>query len=113
MNNSSNPLEGKFVHQVYFWLVDPEEPANKAALLEGLEKLSAIPEIVYFHIGSPAATRRDVIDSSYSLSWLAVFSNAKDQDIYQEHPIHIDFVANCKHLWNKVVVYDSSAIGKS
>jgi hypothetical protein len=68
MKNTSNPLEGKFIHQVYFWLMDPEETANKAALVEGLEKLSAIPEIVYFHIGSPAATRRDVIDSSYSLS---------------------------------------------
>jgi hypothetical protein len=108
MNTNSNPLEGKFIHQVYFWLSDPEEPANKTALLDGLQKLSAIPEILFFHIGSPAQTRREVIDSTYSLSWLAVFSNAKDQDIYQKHPIHLDFVASCSHLWNKVVVYDSS-----
>lgn len=111
MNNSNNPLKGKFIHQVYFWLIDPEDPANKTALLEGLQQLSAIPEILYSHIGSPAATRREVIDSSYSVSWLAVFSSAVGQDIYQEHLIHLDFVASCSHLWNKVVVYDSLAAG--
>ncbi len=113
MNNSSNPLEGKFIHQVYFWLIHPDDHSANDALREGLQKLSAIPEILYFHIGSPAATRREVIDSSYSLSWMAVFSSAKDQDIYQEHPIHLEFVANCSHLWNKVVVYDSAAKKKS
>lgn len=111
IRTNSNSLEGKFIHQVYFWLIDPEEPTNKTALLEGLQQLSAIPEILYSHIGTPAATRRDVIDSSYSASWLAVFSTSKDQDIYQEHPIHLDFVASCSHLWNKVVVYDSLAAG--
>jgi hypothetical protein len=76
-------------------------------LREGLKKLSSIPHLLHFHIGTPATTRRDVIDSSYTFSWLAIFRTAEDQDIYQEHPIHLEFVANCSHLWKKVVVYDS------
>jgi hypothetical protein len=60
-----------------------------------------------FHIGRPAATKREVIDSGYSLSWLTIFENAKDQDDYQIDPIHLKFVEECASLWSRVVVYDS------
>jgi hypothetical protein len=26
------------------------------------------------------------------------------------HPIHMQFVANCEHLWERVVVYDVMAV---
>ena len=107
MNQQQPLLQGNFIHQVYFWLADPENHQNKESLREGLKKLSSIPHLLHFHIGMPATTRRDVIDSSYTFSWLAIFQTAEDQDIYQEHPIHLEFVANCSHLWKKVVVYDS------
>jgi len=93
-----------FVHHVYFWLKDP---ADKNKLIEGLEKLSKAPTIKTFHIGQPAGTNRDVIDRSYSISWLLTFNNAADQDSYQSDPIHLKFVEECAHLWNKVIVYDS------
>jgi hypothetical protein len=107
MNQQQPLLQGNFIHQVYFWLADPENHQNRKSLREGLKKLSSIPHLLHFHIGTPATTRRDVIDSSYTFSWLAIFRTAEDQDIYQEHPIHLEFVANCSHLWKKVVVYDS------
>jgi hypothetical protein len=59
------------------------------------------------HIGVPASTRRDVIDSGYSVSWLTLFDDAEGQDTYQTHPIHLEFVETCSSLWEKVVVYDS------
>lgn len=98
-----------FIHHVYFWLENPDSAEDHAALHKGLQDLSAVPTIHQFHIGVPAATNREVIDTTYAFSWLAVFLTAEDQDIYQTHPIHLHFVDSCKHLWKKVVVYDSVA----
>ena len=96
-----------FIHHVYFWLSNPESSADRNQLIEGLDKLSSVATIKTFHIGLPAATSREVIDSSYSVSWLLLFKNKEDQDSYQTDPIHLKFVEDCKHLWSKVVVYDT------
>lgn len=96
-----------FIHHVYFWLSNPESSAGRNQLIEGLDKLSSVATIKTFHIGLPAATSREVIDSSYSVSWLLLFKNKEDQDSYQTDPIHLKFVEDCKHLWSKVVVYDT------
>jgi hypothetical protein len=96
-----------FVHHVYFWLNNPESSDDLKKLLEGLQKLTKVKTIKMFHIGKPAGTNRDVIDGSYSVSWLLLFNNRADQDSYQTDPIHLKFVDDCNHLWKKVVVYDS------
>ena len=96
-----------FVHHDYFWLGNPVSQEDHATLLAGLQALSKVPSIQQFHIGIPAGTNRDVIDTSYAFSWLAIFANQEDQDAYQIDPIHLHFIDTCKHLWNKVVVYDS------
>lgn len=96
-----------FVHHVYFWLKSPGNAGDTAKLIEGLRKLSKVATIKMFHIGTPAATNRDVIDRSYAASWLAVFDNAADQESYQSDPIHLKFVEECSALWTKVIVYDS------
>jgi hypothetical protein len=98
---------GQFIHHVYFWLHRPKNETDKKDLIKGLKKLSKVGVIRSFHIGEPASTRREVIDSSYSISWLLYFENAADQDSYQTDPIHLKFVDECKHLWKKVVVYDT------
>jgi hypothetical protein len=95
------------VHHVYFWLKNAENQADKAALVAGLELLSKVPTIRLAHIGTPAPTHRGVIERSYSISWLCFFDNLEEEEIYQKHPIHLKFVADCAHLWEKVVVYDS------
>ena len=96
-----------FIHHVYFWLENPESKECHVALLEGLKKLSSVSTIQQFHIGIPAPTHRDVIDTSYAFSWLVQFANKADQDAYQIDPIHLHFVDSCNHLWKKVIVYDS------
>jgi hypothetical protein len=99
-----------FIHHVYFWLDNPDSKEDHAALLAGLQALRATPSIEQVHIGIPAATNRDVIDTSYDFSWLCVFPNKEAQDAYQTDPIHLHFVATCKHLWKKVVVFDSVGV---
>ncbi len=96
-----------FIHHVYFWLNSPESREDFEELVAGLRKLSAVKTIKTFYIGKPADTNRDVIDRSYSVSWLLLFNNKADQDSYQTDPVHLKFVDECKHLWKKVVVYDT------
>ena len=96
-----------FVHHVYFWLKNPDSAADKAKLIEGLETLVKIKGIRTAHIGSPASTNRSVIDRSYAVSWLLIFDNLEDEEVYQKHPDHLKFVENYSHLWEKVIVYDS------
>ena len=94
-----NPLDTKpkgmknsFIHQVYFWMKNPGNAADIAQLVEGLRKLSKVKTIQSFHIGKPASTPREVVNSSYG---------------YQVDPDHLKFIEECSHLWSKVIVYDS------
>jgi hypothetical protein len=99
------------VHQVYFWLKNPESKEDRAKLIEGIKTLAAIEQVRGIHIGVPASTeKRDVVDISYAVSELLFFDNAADEHAYQIHPIHKAFVENYSHLWNKVVVYDSVSV---
>lgn len=104
---AATPAKAGFIHHVYFWLKNPDSKEDKAQLLEGLRTLSKVKSIQHFYIGQPADTNREVIDRSYAVSWLLFFTNKADQDRYQVDPIHLDFVKNYSHLWQKVVVYDS------
>ena len=99
--------KGMFIHHVYFWLKNPGNKEDKAKLIEGLRKLSKVKTIKQYYIGQPADTRREVIDSSYDVSWLLFFETAADQDSYQTDPVHLKFVEECSALWKKVTVYDS------
>lgn len=99
--------EELFVHHVYFWMNEGKSEQDKKKLLEGLKSLKKIDVIKTAHIGKPAATNREVIDASYDYSLLLIFKNLKDQEVYQDHPIHLEFVKNYAHLWSKVIVYDS------
>ena len=65
------------MHQAFFWLHDPAD--MKA---------------------------RDVVDSSWSVCETMEFASLEDQAAYQPHPIHQAFIAECGHLWSRVVVYD-------
>ncbi|AHM60126.1 stress responsive alpha-beta barrel domain-containing protein [Flammeovirgaceae bacterium 311] len=104
---SAMPPKKGFIHHVYFWLNNPGSDADKAKLLEGLRNLAKVKSINEYHIGVPADTNREVIDSSYAISWMLVFDDKTAQDSYQEDPIHLEFVKNYSNLWSKVVVYDS------
>ncbi|HEY0055964.1 MAG TPA: Dabb family protein [Pedobacter sp.] len=99
-----------FIHHVYFWLKVPDSAIDRSKLIEGLKELSKVTTIQEYHIGLPAGTSRDVIDSSYSVSWMLVFKNSADQETYQTDPIHLKFVETCSSLWEKVIVYDSQDI---
>ncbi|HEY6503781.1 MAG TPA: Dabb family protein [Chitinophagaceae bacterium] len=105
--NQKKEMKEIFVHHVYFWLKNAGSKEDLAKLVTGLKKLSTVKTIKQFHIGKPAETKREVIDTSYAVSWLVLFDNGADQASYQTDPIHLKFVEECSSLWQKVVVYDS------
>ncbi len=101
-------ITGALIHHVFFWLKEPKNDAHKKQLVAALNELLNVKTIKMSHIGFPAGTEsRDVVDHSYSVSFMVMFDNQTDQDAYQVDPIHLKFVEENSHLWNKVVVYDS------
>ena len=100
----------KLVHHVFFWLKNPQSKEDLARLLEGLRTLSRIETVRAVHFGVPASTeKRDVVDNSFSASEMLFFDDLAGQKTYQDHAIHKQFVADCSHLWERVVVYDAIA----
>jgi hypothetical protein len=95
-------------HHVYFWLRNPGSKEDLEKLLAGLRTLKEIDTVREIHVGVPASTEaRAVVDNTYSASELLFFDDLEGQKHYQDHPIHLKFVENCSHLWEKVIVYDS------
>ncbi len=107
LNYITMELKNTFIHHVYFWLKHPESKEDLQKLVEGLEALATVEEIKMYHIGVPAPTDREVIDNTYSISWLNIFETSEDHDAYQIHPKHLKFISDCSSLWGKVKVYDS------
>ena len=76
--------------------------------MTGLKTLAGIPLIKELYVGVLANTeKRDVVDASWQVSELMFFNDLNGQATYQQHPLHLDFIKNCSHLWAKVTVYDT------
>ncbi|MGV3641271.1 MAG: Dabb family protein [Adhaeribacter sp.] len=99
-----------FVHHVFFWL----KPSNTAEENQKFEKsvssLKTIKSVQQVDIGKPALTDRPVIDTTYSYSLLLIFDSLEQHDQYQVDPTHLQFVADCSTLWDRVLIYDSETI---
>jgi hypothetical protein len=98
----------KLVHHVFFWLKNPSSTTDRDKLLAGVKSLRKIETIKMLHVGIPASTeKRDVVDNSYHVSELMFFDSVEDQKVYQDHPVHQQFIKEHSMLWEKVVVYDT------
>jgi hypothetical protein len=96
-----------FVHTVYFWL-NEDAPASAAPqLIEDCRTiLSQVPTVRQLWAGPAAHTPRDVVDNSYACGLTVLFDDRADQDVYQDHPLHHDFIERNKAHWKRVQVYD-------
>ena len=101
------PIKNIFIHHVFFWLKEPENPEARKQFELGLQNLIKVPQIRSYHIGTPVESPREVVDDSFTYSYMAFFKSKEDQEIYQTHPIHLQFIEDCQHLWEKVIVYDA------
>ncbi len=99
----------QFVHHVFFYLKE-NTADNREKLIEGLRKLTKIPQIKSYNIGVPSKSDRDVVVKDYSISWLTYFRDSKAETEYQKDPVHLKFIEDYSYLWNTVKVYDSEAV---
>ncbi len=106
-NASEAPIKDTFIHHVFFWLKEPENTEAREQFELGLQNLIQVPQIQSHHIGTPVESPREVVDDSFTFSYMAFFKSKEDQNTYQTHPIHLKFIEDCQHLWEKVIVYDA------
>lgn len=94
------------LHNVYFWLKEGASEADAAALAHGLESLVRDPAAKGGHYGVPAATEREVVDSSYDYGLVLIFDDQAGHDRYQVGEVHQAFIAAHADKWARVLVYD-------
>ena len=96
-----------FVHVVYFW-INPGAPASaRQQLAADCETyLGRIPTVRHLWAGQPAMTPREVVDNSYDVGLCVVLDDGAGHDVYQENPLHKEFIARNKPNWKRVQVYD-------
>ncbi len=104
-------FDKSFAHVVYFWLKNPDNNSDRQAFEASLKKFLQNSRYAQTNfIGVPAQTPRDVVDNSYTYSLILSFPSKEIQDKYQEEPAHQVFIEEASHLWEKVLVYDSTGI---
>jgi hypothetical protein len=93
-------------HTVFFWLKDDVDEAGHKAFWEGLDLLTREPHVRDRRIGKPAATRRDVVDSTYDYAIVLGFDDLGGHDAYQVSDEHQAFLETCFAMISNVQVYD-------
>lgn len=100
-------MDGKWLHHVFFWLKQATDENRRKQFRHALLKLASIETVRYKHIGMPASTNREIIDSTYTFSLLVVFDDEKGHAVYQEHPIHDEFREKFGDWWSHIQIYDT------
>ena len=96
------------VHNVYFWLKKDLSSEDRAKFRAGVETLATIESTTHVFIGKPATTEpRPIIDLTYDCGLTVVLADVTAHDAYQVDPIHLRFLEECGHLWERVRIYDS------
>ena len=97
------------VHTVFFKFTESSTEADVQSCADDARNLlGKIETVKALYVGSPADTEvRPVSVRDFDLSLTVLFENIDDQNVYQDHPLHDEFIANSKENWAKVSVYDA------
>ena len=96
-----------FVHTVYFWLKPGATQAARDQLVNDCRQyLGKIPTVKNLLAGVPAMTPREVVDNSYGVGLTVMLEDSAGHDVYQVHPLHMDFIKRNKETWERVQIYD-------
>ena len=96
-----------FIHVVFFWLKPGTPDAARDQLIADCKEfLGRIPAVRHLWTGRPMMTPREVVDNSYGVGLTVVLDDPAGHDVYQEHPLHKEFIARNKEHWARVQIYD-------
>ncbi len=97
-----------YTHVVYFWLKNPDSAVDCLKFETSVKNFIESSQYAKTRfIGVAPKATRDVVDDSFTYSLILSFESSEAQIKYQAEPAHDIFVAECKDLWAKVIVYDS------
>src|SRR5262245_18555046 len=102
-----------FIHSVYFWLKPDLPAAARKRFIDGVHSLLTIETVQAGYLGTPADTRRPVVDPTYSHALVLMFRDASAHEHYQLDQIHDRFRNECRDCWNNVVIYDCVTGGEA
>ena len=111
INENMKEFDPHFNHTVFFWLKNPDSQVDRDAFVKSLSKFldnSGYAKTKF--IGTPPKASRDVVDGSFTFSLMVSFESAEAQQAYQDEAPHKLFIEESEHLWEKVIVYDSTGI---
>jgi hypothetical protein len=95
------------VHTVFFWLNEGTPDAAVQQLVQDCRTLlKEVPTVRQLWAGPPAGTPREVVDNSYGVGLTVLFEDRAGHDVYQDHPLHLQFIERNKAYWRRVQVYD-------
>ena len=95
-------------HNVYFTLKDRSQGAADALVAACKKYLTVQPGIVFFACGTlELALAREVNDRDFDVALHVVFTDRAAHDAYQQDDTHNRFIAEMKHNWARVRVFDS------
>ena len=97
------------VHTVLFnFKPEVTEAQIESCASDARNLLAKIETVKDLYIGSPADTEvRPVSVRDFGLSLTVLFESIADQNVYQAHPLHDEFIGNNKETWAKVAVHDA------
>jgi hypothetical protein len=95
-------------HNVYFTLTDNSETAKQALVAACKKYLVKHPGIVFFACGTlQQELERPVNDRGFDVALHLVFDSLASHNMYQDAPLHHQFVNENRANWKQVRVFDS------
>jgi hypothetical protein len=101
-------------HSVYFSLNDRSEGAVRKLLGDCRKYLTGHPGMLFFACGTPnPELTRPINDRDFDVALQILFESKDAHDVYQEAPIHQQFISENKPNWRLVRVFDADVEAKS
>lgn len=102
------PAGRPLAHMVFFKLAE-NTPEHREQLVAACQKyLTDHQGTLYFSVGTRnGELTSEVNDTGFDVALHLVFASKADQDRYQKHPRHLEFIAKNQALWSGVRVFDS------
>lgn len=107
----TNSVPHKAHHLVVVWLKQHGDVAVRKQYIEASKRLAKLPGVLTYHIGIPAAIKRDnprpALDDSFDIAISSTFENLQALENYSKHAEHQKVIQETlKPLVEKYKVYD-------
>ncbi len=109
---ATDPSEQRKAHHVVIiWLKQHGDENARRQYIEGTKRLSKLPGVLAYNIGTPTAVKRKhtshSLDDSYDIAISSTFENVEALENYLNHPIHDQIIQEVlKPLVDKYKAYD-------